>query len=132
MKTTDIISYLSAERTLKKFLKDADFDCLNALNKRILSALEAKKAEHEEFEKQRIDREEKRNELMALIAAEGFSMNELLGEVAPKNYPKRKPKYVYIEDGITKYWSGVGRTPRPIQDGVNSGKQLNEYLIKGN
>ena len=75
MKTTDVISYLSAGYTLRWFLKDADFAFLNALNTRILSALETKKAEHEEFEKQRLDREEKRNELMALIAEEGFPIN---------------------------------------------------------
>nr|WP_261137143.1 H-NS family nucleoid-associated regulatory protein [Serratia quinivorans] len=91
--------------------------------------METKKAEHEEFEKQRLDREEKRNELMALIAAKEFSLNELVGEEAPKNHSRRKPKYVYTENGITKYWSGVGRTPRRIQEAMNEGKKLDSFLI---
>lgn len=121
---------LTAERTLKKFLKESDYTFLNMLNGRISSALADKKSEYDEQEKQRIERENKRMELMSLIEAEGFSLSDLIGSEAPNTPPKRKPKYEYIDGGVKKYWSGVGRTPRFIQDELNKGNSLDSFLIE--
>ncbi|MIE72714.1 hypothetical protein EL06_25840 [Salmonella enterica subsp. diarizonae] len=41
-----------------------------------------------------------------------------------------KPKHQYIERGITKYWSGVGRVPVVIQQELDSGKSLESFLIQ--
>lgn len=123
---------LTAERVLKKFLKEADYLFLDRLSQRILSALADKKAEHDEQEKQRVAREEKRHELIALISAEGFSLTDLLGSCSdvPGKSPKRKPKYEYIENGVKKHWAGVGRTPRPVQEALDAGSPLDSFLIK--
>ncbi|WP_337049922.1 H-NS family nucleoid-associated regulatory protein [Serratia fonticola] len=120
---------LTTERVLKKFLKESDYVFLEKLGERILSALADKKAEHDERETQRVAREEKRHELMALISAEGFSLTDLLGSDMPGKSPKRKPKYEYVENGETKRWSGVGRTPAPLQQALDAGKKLNDFLI---
>lgn len=120
---------LTSERTLKKFLKESDYTFLNMLNDRISSTLADKKSEHDEQEKQRIERENKRMELMSLIEAEGFSLTDLIGSEAQVKSPKRKPKYEYIEGGVKKHWSGVGRTPRPIQNELDAGKPLDSFLI---
>lgn len=120
---------LTTERVLKKFLKESDYLFLEKLNQRILSALADKKAEHDEQEKLRAEREIKRQELLALIKSEGFSLEDIAGENPPPKTPKRRPKYEYVENGVTRRWSGVGRTPAPIQQALNEGKTLESFSI---
>lgn len=120
---------LTSERALKKFLKESDYPFLEKLSERILSALADKKAEHDAQETVRIERETKRQELLALIKMEGFSLEEIAGEKPEPKSPKRKPKYEYVENGITRRWSGVGRTPAPIQQALDDGKSLADFLI---
>ncbi|PUJ93045.1 H-NS histone family protein, partial [Salmonella enterica] len=77
-----------------------------------------------------------RQELLQLIAGEGFSPEELLGlsEEAPKSrkktLPKAPPKYQFEENGETKYWSGRGRAPKPIAEALAGGRSLDEFLIE--
>ncbi|WP_437749956.1 H-NS histone family protein (plasmid) [Enterobacter mori] len=120
---------LTSERTLKKFLRESDFAFLEKLGARISAALDEKRAEHIREENERIKREEKRNELLALIESEGFSAAELAGNSAAPSSAKRKPKYQYVERGIRKTWSGVGRVPVVIQQELDAGKTLESFLI---
>lgn len=120
---------LTSERTLKKFLRESDFAFLEKLGARISAALDEKRAEHIREENERIKREEKRTELLALIESEGFSAAELAGNSAAPSSAKRKPKYQYVERGIRKTWSGVGRVPVVIQQELDAGKTLESFLI---
>lgn len=120
---------LTSARTLKKFLRESDFAFLEKLSTRISAALDEKRAEHIEQENLRRLRDEKRNELLALIESEGFSAAELAGNSAAPASPKRKPKYQYVEHGIRKTWSGVGRVPVFIQQELDAGKNLDSFLI---
>lgn len=120
---------LTSERALKKFLRESDFAFLEKLSTRISAALDEKRAEHIREENERIKREEKRTELLALIESEGFSAAELAGNSAAPSSAKRKPKYQYIERGIRKTWSGVGRVPVVIQQELDAGKTLESFLI---
>ena len=99
---------LTSERALKKFLRESDFAFL---------------------EKLRRQREEKRNELLALIESEGFSPTELVSTTPAKKSAKRKAKYQYFENGVHKKWSGVGRVPVVIQQELDAGKPLESFLI---
>lgn len=121
---------LTSERAVKQFLKESDYLFLETLAERILSALADKKAEHDAREKQRVERENKRQELLALIKSEGFSLEEIAGENPPPKPPKRRPKYHYEENGVTRRWSGTGRTPAPIQQALSEGKTLDDFLIR--
>jgi len=121
---------LSSKRTLKKFLSECDFVFLNTLSEQIAASLTERKAEHEAQEQQKKEREAKRLELMELIKAEGFSPEEFASANATPKAAKRKPKYQYIEDGVTKYWSGVGRVPVVIQQELDTGKSLESFLIR--
>lgn len=123
---------LTTERELKKFLKESDYLFLEKLSERILSALADKKAEHDAQETLRVERENKRQELLALIKLEGFSLEDIAGENPPPKKPKRRQKYEYVENGETKRWSGVGRTPAPIQQALDAGKNLESFLIPDN
>lgn len=120
---------LTSERALKKFLRESDFAFLEKLSARISTALDEKRAEHIREENERTKREEKRTELLALIESEGFTLADFTAEVGVKKTARRRQKYQYTENGVTKYWSGVGRMPVVIQQAIDSGKSLNGFLI---
>jgi DNA-binding protein H-NS len=117
---------LASKRTLKKFFSECDFVFLSTLNDQITAALMERKAEHDEQERQLQLREAKRLELLELIKAEGFSPSDFVSQTKPA---KRKRKYQYVENGVTRYWSGVGKTPAMIQQAIMEGKSLGDFLI---
>lgn len=54
---------------------------------------------------------------------------EFVIELRKKKF-KRPPKYQYIDaNGDVKTWAGVGRTPKPIEEALNQGKSLSDFLI---
>lgn len=121
---------LSSNRTCKKFLLECDFIFLSTLHEKITATLAERKAQHEAQEQLRQEREKKRLELLDLIKAEGFSLSDFAGGQPAAKAPKRKRKYQYVEDGVTKYWSGVGRLPVAIQRELDAGKNLDSFLIQ--
>nr|ADC31743.1 putative DNA-binding protein [Escherichia coli] len=56
-----------------------------------------------------------------------------LSEEAPKSrkktLPKAPPKYQFEENGETKYWSGRGRAPKPIDEALKAGRSLEDFRI---
>ncbi|CAH7185083.1 H-NS family nucleoid-associated regulatory protein [Vibrio alginolyticus] len=50
--------------------------------------------------------------------------------VAKAKREKRPAKYKYMKDGEEITWTGQGRTPSVIQNGLDSGKSLDDYLIR--
>ena len=77
---------------------------------------------------------ETQNRKAALKAAEdaaqkhGFSLAELTGGQTAKSKPAAPPKYRHPENsGVT--WSGRGRQPGWIKDGLKAGKSLDDFAI---
>ena len=60
-------------------------------------------------------------------------LQEIFGTATTSARAKRPPrpaKYAFIdENGERKTWTGQGRTPRPIQNALNSGKSLSDFEI---
>ncbi|SQK93848.1 DNA binding protein [Haemophilus influenzae] len=60
-------------------------------------------------------------------------LREIFGTTTVSTRAKRAPrpaKYAFIdENGEHKTWTGQGRTPRPIQKALNSGKSLSDFEI---
>ena len=60
-------------------------------------------------------------------------LQEIFGTAAISARAKRPPrpaKYAFIdENSERKTWTGQGRTPRPIQNALNSGKSLSDFEI---
>lgn len=80
---------------------------------------------------------EARKRAEALAAAEakarehGYSLKDLVGS-APKTKSGRgglPPKYAHPENP-SKTWSGRGRQPAWIKDGLKKGKKIEAFLIK--
>ncbi|UDJ88614.1 H-NS histone family protein (plasmid) [Erwinia amylovora] len=123
-------------RSVRVFARETDFEQLLEMKEKFSAVIEERREEAEKEAIEREAREKKRQELLQLLAEEGFSAEELLGvaEDAPakrKNkLPKAPPKYQFEEDGIVKYWSGRGRAPKPIDAALKAGQKLEDFLIK--
>lgn len=126
----NVHAWLLSSRNVKRLINHCDFPLLQSLAATLTDALETKQREHEEAEQQRLEREEKRRELLALITGEGFSPEELIGsKQREKSRITRPLKYQYMTDSGLKKWSGVGKMPRQIRASLDSGKSLNDFLI---
>ncbi|EDI4472426.1 DNA-binding protein [Salmonella enterica] len=123
-------------RSVRVFARETSFEQLLEIQEKLNAVIEERREDAEREAAERHEREKKRQELLQLIAGEGFSPEELLGlsENTPKpgkrTLPKAPPKYQFDENGETKYWSGRGRTPKPIDEALKAGRSLDEFLIK--
>ncbi len=82
-------------RSLRVFAREIDFEQLLEMQEKLNVVIEERREDAErEAAEQRAERERKRQELLQLIAGEGFSPEELLGlsEEAPKSRKKRYQK----------------------------------------
>ena len=57
-------------------------------------------------------------------------VNALSGQKVTKSKrPPRPAKYKYVVDSKEKTWTGQGRTPTAIQEQLETGKTLDDFLI---
>lgn len=79
-------------------------------------------------------RNKKIKSILEQLSREGISPEDLVSEdtdfITVTKREKRPPKYRYMKDGVEKFWTGQGRTPAPIQQGLDEGKSLDDYLIR--
>ncbi|HBW8875651.1 H-NS family histone-like protein [Citrobacter freundii] len=127
---------LSNIRSLRVFARETEFDLLLDMYEKLGSVIEELREDAEREAKERAEREQKRLDLLQLIAGEGFTPEELLGQIEGQSKskkrsktPKAAPKYQFIEDGVTKTWTGKGRKPKPIEEALAAGRDLDEFLI---
>ena len=97
---------------------------------------EEKRANEAELIKAETERKERLAKYKELMEKEGITpeeLQEIFGTAAISARAKRPPrpaKYAFIdENGERKTWTGQGRTPRPIQNALNSGKSLSDFEI---
>ena len=73
-----------------------------------------------------------RREALAVVEAKakefGFSLSELTGKA--KSKPKASPPRYRHPENPALTWSGRGRQPAWIKDGLQAGKSLEDYAIK--
>ena len=81
-------------RSLRVFAREVDFERLLEMQEKLNAVIEERREDAEREAAERAERERKRQELLQLIAGEGFSPEELLGlsEEAPKSRKKTLPK----------------------------------------
>jgi DNA-binding protein H-NS len=92
---------------------------LKKLQKQVAKAIDG-------FEKRR------RKEALAVVEAKakefGFTLSDLTGKAKSKPRPS-PPRYRHPENAALT-WSGRGRQPAWIKDGLQAGKALEDYAIK--
>ncbi|MBF7997494.1 H-NS family nucleoid-associated regulatory protein [Rahnella laticis] len=126
IKFQDIHYYLSSDQRLKNFIKRCDSALLAELQDKInIAVTEWEQGIDKELEALRI-REKK---LQGLIGSEGSSPQKLITAVPVRSNAHRKMKYQYSTAGEIKKWSGVGRVPLAVQEQLNAGAELSDFLI---
>ncbi len=72
-----------------------------------------------------------------MISKDGIAIEDLIAAMSGndnkvKTKKKREPrpaKYKYELDGEEKTWTGQGRTPSAIQEQLDAGRSLEDFLI---
>ncbi|MGI1899208.1 H-NS family nucleoid-associated regulatory protein, partial [Vibrio campbellii] len=107
-----------------------------ALDKLTIVVEERKEAEEADRAAQ-AEQEAKLAAIAEKIAQDGIDVEALIsalaGETKTKAKSKRAPrpaKYKYTDtNGEEKTWTGQGRTPSAIQEQLDAGKSLDDFLI---
>ncbi len=124
-------------RSLRAFSRELTLEQLEeALDKLTTVVAERIEAEEEERAAQ-AEQEAKLAEIADKIAQDGIDVEALIsalsGETKSKAKSKRAPrpaKYKYTDaSGQEKTWTGQGRTPSAIQEQLDAGKSLDDFLI---
>ncbi|MDN8602267.1 H-NS family nucleoid-associated regulatory protein [Citrobacter sp. S2-9] len=123
-------------RSLRAYAREVAFEQLVEMQEKLNAVIEERREDAEREAAEREEREKKRQELIQLIQSEGFDLTELvtgssdISTRTKKLGKKAPPKYQFEENGETKYWSGRGRAPKPIDEALKAGRSLNEFLIE--
>lgn len=137
---SEVLKVLSNIRSLRLATRDFSVEQLENLLEKIETLVSEKKVELAKAQEEENARQERIAKYKELLEKEGISRQELaeiLGldvsekvSGVSKKRPARPAKYQYVdENGVTKTWTGQGRTPKAIQAQLDQGKPLSSFEI---
>ena len=115
--------------------REFSVDVLEDMLEKFRVVTKERRDEEEQIQRQRAEQQEKINNLLALMQADGINPEELLSmtPATSRTVKKRQPrpaKYRFTDfNGETKTWTGQGRTPKPIAQALAAGQSLDDFLI---
>lgn len=137
---SDFLSILTHERRLRANTKELSVSELEDVKAKLTRVIEAREEEEAELRKAEAEKQARVEAIRKQMADAGLNVEDLAPELAssagkPKHAGKRKraakaAKYQYDANGEKKTWTGQGRTPKVIQQALDKGKSLKEFLIK--
>ena len=133
---SELAKGLTNLRSLRAAVRELTLEQAESALEKLQTAVEEKRANKAELIKAETERKERLAKYKELMEKEGITpeeLQEIFGTAATSARAKRPPrpaKYAFIdENGERKTWTGQGRTPRPIQNELNSGKSLSDFKI---
>ena len=137
---SEVLKVLSNIRSLRLATRDFSVEQLENLLDKIETLVSEKKVELAKAQEEENARQERIAKYKELLEKEGISRQELaeiLGldvsekvSGVSKKRSSRPAKYQYVdENGVTKTWTGQGRTPKAIQAQLDQGKPLSSFEI---
>ncbi|WP_404402471.1 H-NS histone family protein [Idiomarina seosinensis] len=139
---SDFINIIRHERRLNAALKDIEIDELKNIQEKLARIIANREQEEAEREQQRQLKKIKIAELKRSMQEAGIDISDILEEelgsesltdLKQKTQRKRNPKpakYEYRDlTGETKTWTGQGRMPKALQQAINQGQSLDQFLI---
>ena len=133
---SELAKGLTNLRSLRAAVRELTLEQAESALEKLQTAVEEKRANEAELIKAETERKERLAKYKELMEKEGITpeeLQEIFGTAATSARVKRPPrpaKYAFIdENGERKTWTGQGRTPRPIQNALNSGKSLSDFEI---
>lgn len=126
---------LGNPNALKNFLKTQEISWCNAISEQLKEIVHKLNQEYELELQEAKEREAKRLSLIAMIEAEGWSLEALMQESGSKKSKpmaaKKEYKYRFLDEkGKEKGWSGYGMMPKALRMLLDQGHNLEEFLIK--
>ena len=137
---SEVLKVLSNIRSLRLATRDFSVEQLENLLEKIETLVSEKRVEIAKAQEEENARQERIAKYKELLEKEGISRQELaeiLGldvsekvSGVSKKRSSRPAKYQYVdENGVTKTWTGQGRTPKAIQAQLDQGKLLSSFEI---
>ena len=133
---SELAKGLTNLRSLRAAVRELTLEQAESALEKLQTAVEEKRANEAELIKAETERKERLAKYKELMEKEGITpeeLQEIFGTATTSARAKRPPrpaKYAFInENGERKTWTGQGRTPRPIQNALNSGKSLSDFKI---
>jgi DNA-binding protein H-NS homolog len=137
---SEVLKVLSNIRSLRLATRDFSVEQLENLLEKIETLVSEKKVELAKAQEEENARQERIAKYKELLEKEGISRQELAEVLGldvsekvsgvSKKRSARPAKYQYVdENGVTKTWTGQGRTPKAIQAQLDQGKPLSSFEI---
>ena len=137
---SEVLKVLSNIRSLRLATRDFSVEQLENLLEKIETLVSERRVELAKAQEEENARQERIAKYKELLEKEGISRQELaeiLGldvsekvSGVSKKRSARPAKYQYVdENGVTKTWTGQGRTPKAIQAQLDQGKPLSSFEI---
>ena len=130
----EVLKVLTNIRSLRVLARNESLELLESILEKLQLVISEKREELLKIQQEEKERQERIAKYKNLLKQEGITVDELaeiLGaEVPRKKREARSAKYQYVdENGVTKTWTGQGRTPKAIQTKLDKGQSLSDFEI---
>lgn len=136
----DFINILTHERRLRANTKELSVEELKEVQVKLARIVTVREEEEEDLRREEAEKRQKVEAFRKQMKEAGLDFNDLAPEfanqvasptkAAPRKRTPKPAKYTYSVDGEERTWTGQGRTPKVIQQALDKGKQLKDFLIK--
>ena len=130
----EVLKVLTNIRSLRVLAKNESLELLESILEKLQLVISEKREELLKIQQEEKERQERIAKYKDLLKQEGITIDELaeiLGAEVPRKKREARPaKYQYVdENGVTKTWTGQGRTPKAIQTKLDKGQSLSDFEI---
>ena len=130
----EVLKVLTNIRSLRVLARNESLELLESILEKLQLVISEKREELLKIQQEEKERQERIAKYKDLLKQEGITVDELaeiLGAEVPRKKREARPaKYQYVdENGVTKTWTGQGRTPKAIQAQLDQGKPLSSFEI---
>lgn len=130
----EVLKVLTNIRSLRVLARNESLELLESILEKLQLVISEKREELLKIQQEEEARQERISKYKDLLKKEGITVDELaeiLGAEIPRKKREARPaKYQYVdENGITKTWTGQGRTPKAIQIKLDKGQSLSDFKI---
>jgi DNA-binding protein H-NS homolog len=130
----EVLKFLTNIRSLRVLARNESLELLESILEKLQLVISEKREELLKIQQEEKERQERIAKYKDLLKQEGITVDELaeiLGAEVPRKKREARPaKYQYVdENGVTKTWTGQGRTPKAIQTKLDKGQSLSDFEI---